>query len=66
MRSTKSRSTPLIPWTTLNKLAIAAEVDPRTLKRVLSGHDVRGYSGERARRILSAHGFLPAADLAAR
>jgi hypothetical protein len=43
----------------LRELALAAHVDPRTLKKILEGRPVRGMAGARARRALIERGLLP-------
>ena len=40
----------------LFRLAADANVDPRTVLRVLRGEKVRGDAGERVRAVLAAHG----------
>lgn len=42
----------------LRELAVRADVDPRTIKRVLEGAAVRGMPGRRARRVLEEAGYL--------
>lgn len=42
----------------IRQLAVRAEVDPRSIERVLQGADVRGMAGERAKRILKEEGLL--------
>lgn len=51
-----TRCLPDVP--TLRRLAVLGSVDPRTLVRVLSGQDVRGMAGERAKRVLLAEGYI--------
>lgn len=45
---------------TLRKLAVASESDPRSVRRVLAGEEVRGLAGHRVRRVLVEAGLLPA------
>lgn len=44
---------------TLRKLAVEAEVDPRTLMRVWKGGQVATMSSKRAAKALEAAGLLP-------
>jgi len=44
---------------TLRRLAVEAQVDPRTIDRVVKGLPVRGLAGERARKVLIAAGIIP-------
>ena len=44
---------------TVNGRAVSVSVDPRTLRRVLRGEEVRGLAGYRAREALAARGLLP-------
>lgn len=46
-----------IPEALLRRLAVEAEVDPRTVVRVWKGQPVCGMSSERALRALQAHGI---------
>ena len=53
-----------IDTTTVRRLALEADVDPRTIVAELKAARgerarVRGISGDRARRVLRQHGFLP-------
>lgn len=43
---------------TLRRLAVLADVDPRSLGRLLRGEHVRGAAGHRARRVLIQEGYL--------
>ncbi len=43
---------------TLRRLAVLADVDPRSLRRLLRGEPVRGAAGHRARRVLIEAGYL--------
>jgi hypothetical protein len=43
---------------TLRRLAVLADVDPRSLRRLLRGEHVRGAAGHRARRVLVEAGYL--------
>lgn len=43
----------------LRRLACRAEVDPRTLAKVIRGEPVRGMAGRRALRVLRAEGIEP-------
>lgn len=43
---------------TLRRLAVQADVDPRSLQRLLRGEHVRGAAGHRARRVLVEFGYL--------
>lgn len=47
----------------LKRIALEASVDPRTLRRVLRGEEVRGMAGYRAREALAARGLLPTAPV---
>jgi hypothetical protein len=42
----------------IRELAVAASVDPRTLRKALVGAVVRGMPGHRARKVLAAAGLL--------
>lgn len=42
----------------LRRLAVLADVDPRSLRRLLRGQPVRGGAGHRARRVLIEAGYL--------
>lgn len=48
---------------TRRELAVQAEVDPRTIEKVLRGEPVRGMAGRRARRVLEAAGLTIPANL---
>jgi len=48
-----------VDTSTLRRLAAEADVDPRSLIRLLRGQPVRGGAGRRGRRVLEAYGFLP-------
>ncbi len=50
---------------TLRRLSVAADVDPRTIAKIFRGGHPRGMSGQRARRVLIAHGYLPAESVTA-
>ncbi len=51
---------PCIPDTaTIRRLAVEADVDPRSILAVLRRRKVRGMAGHRAREVLSRHGHLP-------
>lgn len=43
---------------TIRRLAVEADVDPRSIHAVLRGRDVRGMAGRRARDVLVRHGFV--------
>lgn len=43
---------------TLRRLSVLADVDPRSLRRLLRGEPVRGAAGHRARRVLVEAGYL--------
>lgn len=45
---------------TKRELAVRAEVDPRTIEKILRGEPVRGMAGRRARRTLEGAGLIPA------
>lgn len=47
-----------IDASTLRRLAVLADVDPRSLRRLLHGKSVRGAAGHRARRVLIEAGYL--------
>ena len=55
----------LVPsWAVLRRLAVEADVDPRTIRATIlaaqgAQKPVRGMPGERARRVLTKHGYLP-------
>ena len=50
-----------LDWANLRKLAVEAEVDPRTIKKELSEPgSVLGMSGDRAREVLIKHGRIAA------
>lgn len=51
-----------LSWATLRELAVEATCDPRTIKKVFAGEEVKGGAGERARRALIAHGYLRAPE----
>lgn len=63
--STLRQSPTFIPaHAVLRRLAVEADVDPRTIRaEILAAHGarrpVRGMPGERARRVLTEHGYLP-------
>jgi hypothetical protein len=42
----------------LRRLAVAADVDPRSLKKILAGKTVRGMAGRRAALVLRQAGLL--------
>ena len=44
----------------IREIAVAAQVDPRTVCRVLDGVNVRGMAGRRARDALLRAGYLTA------
>ena len=48
--------------TTLRSLAVEAEVDPRTMLRVLNGEPAFNLARQRARRVLVAHGLIKNED----
>ena len=43
---------------TIRELAVRADVDPRTISKVMDGQPARGMAGRRARAALIAGGFL--------
>lgn len=43
----------------LRELAVRASCDPRSVKKVLSGGELRGHADVRVRRVLAAEGLLP-------
>ena len=47
-----------IDASTLRRLAVQADVDPRSLLRLYHGTPVRGAAGHRARRVLVEAGYL--------
>ncbi|MBK8994469.1 MAG: hypothetical protein IPM35_01775 [Myxococcales bacterium] len=47
-----------IDASTLRRLAVQADVDPRSLLRLYHGKPVRGSAGHRARRVLIEAGYL--------
>lgn len=47
-----------IDASTLRRLAVQADVDPRSLLRLYHGKAVRGAAGHRARRVLVEAGYL--------
>lgn len=47
-----------IDASTLRRLAVQADVDPRSLLRLYHGKPVRGAAGHRARRVLVEAGYL--------
>jgi hypothetical protein len=49
---------PRIDTATARRLAVAADVDPRTVIRVANGEAVRGMAAERAARVLRDAGLL--------
>ncbi|MBI5068141.1 MAG: hypothetical protein HZB56_07860 [Deltaproteobacteria bacterium] len=51
-------TSPPLDAATLRRLSVEAEVDPRTILRVLKGLPVRGLPRYRARRVLLGAGFL--------
>lgn len=51
---------PKIGWGLIMELAVAASVDPTTIKKVLAGKPVRGMAGVRAHNLLVARGILEA------
>ena len=50
----------LISTSRARRLAAEAEVDPRTLVKILEGKPVLGMAGDRARRVLIAAGYIKA------
>jgi hypothetical protein len=40
---------------TIRELSVAASVDPRTIRKILRGEQVRGMAGKRARAALARH-----------
>ena len=42
----------------IRRLAVEADADPRTVRRVLRGERVRGMVDRRVRRVLAAHDLL--------
>jgi hypothetical protein len=48
-----------IPAAIVRRLAVVAEVDPRTIERAYAGRPIRGSAGLRARRALVDAGLLP-------
>jgi hypothetical protein len=48
-----------LPRREVLRLAVAADVDPRTIEHVLAGRRVRGRAGERAAVALRTAGYLP-------
>lgn len=47
-----------LPEHVRRRIAVAAEVDPRTVKRFCDGKPVRGMAGERIARALKAAGLI--------
>ena len=46
----------------IREIAVVAQVDPRTIRRVLAGASVRGMAGRRARAALVEAGYLRPQD----
>jgi hypothetical protein len=44
---------------TIRRLAVEADVDPRSVERRLRGERVRGLAGHRIDRVLAAHDLAP-------
>ncbi|KYF87532.1 hypothetical protein BE17_07250 [Sorangium cellulosum] len=57
-RETRAQEPTQVDWPTLRQLAVKADVDPRTIAKVLRSEDVRGMAGHRARRALIEAGLL--------
>jgi hypothetical protein len=53
----------IIDEATARRLAVSAECDPRTIRKVLRGDEVKGLAGIRATRILREAGLLEAATV---
>jgi hypothetical protein len=51
-----------LPEHVRRRIAVAAEVDPRTVTKFCKGVAVMGMAGERIERALRAEGLLPAQD----
>ena len=49
-----------VSYPAARRLAVEADVDPRTILRAARGEPVRGMAGERANAALAAAGLLPA------
>lgn len=43
---------------TARRLAVKADVDPKTIKKLVAGGAVRGMAGERGRKVLVEAGYL--------
>jgi hypothetical protein len=43
---------------TLRRLSVESDTDPRSIKKILEGKEVRGSAGRRARQVLIRHGHL--------
>lgn len=56
----KTKIAPLPDPGTLRALAVQADVDPRTIAKMLEGKNVKGMSGRRARSVLEAAGLIEA------
>ena len=51
----------MLPNHELRKVAVAAEADPRTVRKFIKGEPVQGLVGERIRRALNEAGWIPVA-----
>jgi len=49
-----------VSFTDRRALSLLADVDERSIAKLLAGGDVRGRAGDRARRVLTEAGLLPA------
>jgi hypothetical protein len=56
----KNGGSQTIDAATLRRLSVRASCDPRSVKRVLEGHTVRGLAFHRIRQVLEEAGIVPA------
>jgi hypothetical protein len=54
------KSSPSLMSARIRELAVEADVDPRSIQKVLRGYKVRGMAGRRAREALARAGLLQA------
>ena len=48
-----------IDYANARRLAVRGDVDPRTIMKLVSGQNVGGMTGERAKKVLKEAGLLP-------
>lgn len=57
-RRSAQQKTATVDTAELRALSVLGDVDPRSIRRILDGKEVRGMAGRRARRVLIEAGLL--------